>query len=47
MGTINELALLNIYVFMVSQLHMPYQEPYEEEKGKNVYGDIELEEQGK
>ncbi|CAD8074293.1 unnamed protein product [Paramecium primaurelia] len=41
-STINEWALINIYLCMIVQLYMPYNEPFEDEQQKQMYGDIEM-----
>ncbi|CAK84709.1 unnamed protein product (macronuclear) [Paramecium tetraurelia] len=41
-STINEWALINIYLCMIVQLYMPYNQPFEDEQQKSMYGDVEM-----
>ncbi|CAD8125633.1 unnamed protein product [Paramecium sonneborni] len=41
-STINEWALINIYLCMIVQLYMPYNQPYDDEQQKQMYGEVEM-----
>ncbi|CAD8103901.1 unnamed protein product [Paramecium primaurelia] len=41
-STINEWALINIYLCMIVQLYMPYNQPFEDEQQQQMYGDVEM-----